>query len=65
MKHEYRAAHIRQERKARGMTQRQAAELGRVALRTYSRFESGQRDMSASVYALLCRELGITEREKG
>lgn len=62
MKHEYRAAHIRQERKARGMTQRQAADLGRVALRTYSRFESGYRAMPKPVYALLCRELGLEER---
>ena len=60
-----RAAQIRHERQRRGMTQRQTAELGRIALRTYSRFESGQRVMSEAVYALLCRELGLKEREKG
>lgn len=47
------AQHIKQERKRRGLSQRQVAAMARVAQRTYARYEAGHRDMPDAVYELL------------
>ena len=51
---------LRERRKAKGLTQTQVADLAKIRLRQYQRFESQERELiscSALVYLRICKAL--------
>lgn len=56
---------LRDAREKLGLTQQQVADIAKIQLRQYQRFESGERNLSSSSFNIACKVLKALELDIG